>query len=223
MASTRRVARTFRNPLAWRQRASDQLLREVSGEASARRRCSRGARRRQALQLSTSGAVARLRAAASHGHEGSRHVSRTLQHTLGIVVAQGLERFIERTPAIIGDALVRLRSHLAGRALEQEEVTELVDVAAAKAEMPVDDPDWTVHDQVGETGLLAGFPAGGLGRRFLTLEMALRKTPVAVGIANEQETGGTVRLSPEHDPPAETSRSGRLLPIAFLKSVSGER
>ena len=90
--------------------------------------------------------------------------------------------------------------------LEQEEVAILVDVPAAEAEMPVDDPDRPLQHQFVEPGLLLGLPPRRVGRGFAVLEMALGKSPVVVRVADEQVAGAAPapggRRSRRRSPPA---------------------
>ncbi len=73
--------------------------------------------------------------------EGAHHLPGALEHAAGVVVAQHVERLLQRPPLARGDPLVHLGTGIAIGALEQKEVAVLVDVPAAEAEMPVDDPD----------------------------------------------------------------------------------
>jgi hypothetical protein len=99
-----------------------------------------------------------------------------------------------------GDPFVGLGTGLAAGTLEQKKVTVLVDVAAPEAEMPVDDADRTLEHQMRKAGLLAGLTQGGVGRRFPVFQVALGKTPVVVGIADEQEPGALLGHPAEDDP-----------------------
>jgi hypothetical protein len=81
-------------------------------------------------------------------------------------------------------------------------VAVFVDVAAAKTEMPINDTDGPVQDELVEPGLFGGLPHGRLGRRFVLLQMALGEAPVLVGIPDEQ-VGGRLTMGP-----AENNTSG---------------
>jgi hypothetical protein len=100
------------------------------------------------------------------------------------------------------DPLVHLGTGLAFRTLEQEEVTVFVDVAAAEAEVPVDDPNRTLEYQTAQPGLLGGLAQRRLSGRLVALEMALGEAPVAVRVANQQI------LRPLARPPAEDDSPG---------------
>src|SRR6185312_428023 len=133
-------------------------------------------------------------------HQGPDHLARALEHAAGIVVAQRLEGLLERAPLAVGDALVTLREGVAVGTLEQEEVAILVDVAAAEAEVPVDDANGPLQHQPLEPGLFRGLPHGRLGRRLAVLEVAFGETPVVVGILDQQIPRPAVLDPPEHDP-----------------------
>src|SRR5690606_42034900 len=79
--------------------------------------------------------------AAADGHEAAGHLPRAAEDTPRVVVAEDIERLVERFPPRRGDPLVGLGHRLALGRLEQEEVAELVDVLAAEAEVPVDQLD----------------------------------------------------------------------------------
>src|SRR5690349_18626011 len=133
-------------------------------------------------------------------HQGPDHLTRAFEHAAGIVVAQRLERVLERAPLALGDALVALRRRLAVGTLEQKKVAVLVNVPAAKAKVPVDDPDRPLQHQPLEPGLLRGLPHGRLGRRLPILEVALGEPPVVVGVLDQEKPRSAVRETPEHDP-----------------------
>src|SRR5207253_8185152 len=98
----------------------------------------------------------------------------------------------------VGDALLLLRDALAARRLEQEEVAELVDRLAAEAEVPVDDANGAVPHQVLEPGLLGHFAARGVGGGLAGFEVALGESPVAIGVADQEEPRLAARSAPEH-------------------------
>src|SRR5690606_31438656 len=85
-----------------------------------------------------------------HRHQGADHVAGALEDAARVVVGKRVERFVQRAPAAGGDPLVRLGHRVAIARLEQEEVAVLVDVPAAEAEVPVDDADRALEDQIGE-------------------------------------------------------------------------
>src|SRR5512140_2787253 len=135
-----------------------------------------------------------------HCDQGPDHLTGALEDPPRIVVAQHLQRLLEHAPPAGGDPLVELRGGVAVGRLEEEEVAVLVDVPAAEAEMPVDDADRPLQDQPLESRLLRGLAERGLGRRLGLLEVALRKAPVVVRIANQQKARELFRRTPEDDP-----------------------
>jgi hypothetical protein len=100
-----------------------------------------------------------------------------------------------------GDSFVDLRTRFALRTLEQKEVTIFVDVSAAEAKVPIDDPDGALEYQPGEPGLFDRFPESRLCRRFIALEMTLGKTPIVVGVTNQQIPRTFPRYSAKDNPP----------------------
>jgi hypothetical protein len=88
------------------------------------------------------------------------------------------------------DAFVHLRASLPIGTLEQEKMAVLVDVTAAKAEVPIDYPYGTVENEVVQTGLLCRLAQCCLGRRLVTLEMTLGEPPILVGVPDQQEFRG---------------------------------
>lgn len=75
----------------------------------------------------------------------------------------------------------------------------LVDGLAAEPEIPVDDLDRAVDDQLVQAGLLADFAAGRLGRRLAGFEVPFREAPVPVGILDQEVADRAVCAAAEHD------------------------
>src|SRR5512144_3029724 len=93
------------------------------------------------------GAGSAIGAPLPHRHERPDHFAGPLEDAARVVVAQHLERLLEHAPAARRDPLVQLRRRVAVGRLEEKEMAVLVDVPAAEAEMPVDDPDRALEDQ----------------------------------------------------------------------------
>src|SRR6185437_13375893 len=128
-------------------------------------------------------------------------------HRARVVVGDRAAGLVGGVPRAVGDALLLLRDALAAPRLEQEEVAELVDGLAAKAEVPVDHPNRAVQHQVLEPGLLGHLAARGIGRGLAGFEVALGEPPVAIGVADQEEAWLAVRSAPEDHP------AGRGLPL----------
>jgi hypothetical protein len=90
-------------------------------------------------------------------------------------------------------------------------MTILVDVPTTKAEVPVNYPDWTLQTQPGESGLFRGFAQGCFGGRFVALKVTFRKSPVVVGIPNEQILSGLAWHSTKDNPSSAHLQLGTTL------------
>src|SRR5690606_41844610 len=133
--------------------------------------------------------------AAADGHEAAGHLPRAAEDTPRVVVAEDIERLVERFPPRRGDPLVGLGHRLALGRLEQEEVAELVDVLAAEAEVPVAQLDRPDEGELLQPSLLGGLGQRRLGRGLTILEMPPALAPVTV-------TGAAQPQARRADPPA---------------------
>jgi hypothetical protein len=111
-------------------------------------------------------------------------------------VPQGL---VEGIPATFGDPFVNLGIEIRSGTLKQEEVAVLVDAAAPEAEVPIDDLDGAVEDEIIEPRLLSRFAHPRFGRRFAVLQVSLGKSPIPVGIPDEQEVRRLPGEAPKDD------------------------
>src|SRR5439155_17153810 len=134
------------------------------------------------------------------------------------VVGDRAAGLLRRVPRAVGDAFLLLRDALAAPRLEQEEMAELVDRLAAEAKVPVDDANGAVPHQVLEPGLLGHFAARGVGGGLAAFEVALGESPVAIGVADQEEPRLAARSAPEHH-----SARTRLPLRATLLALHGER
>src|SRR5687768_862141 len=193
-ASTSRRSSSPRSPPSERQ-----LTALAPGFGSVRRSAS------AAPRLSSSAATAAIspgpgRTARADRRQRAHHVPGALEHTARIVVGERFQRLVEQAPAACRDAFVGLGRRLPVRRLEQEEMAVLVDVPAAKAEMPVDDADRPLHVELLQPGFLPRLAQRRLGRRFAVLEVALREAPVVVGVTDQQESRDALGGPAEDDP-----------------------
>jgi hypothetical protein len=102
-------------------------------------------------------------------------------------VRDRLLRRLERHPLAGRDALGRLGRRLDLAGLHEEEVADLVDQLAAKAEVPVDRVDPAPDGHLVQPRFLPHLAHGGLLGPFARFEMALGKSPVAIAVPDEQE------------------------------------
>src|SRR5688500_18270594 len=87
-----------------------------------------------------------------HRHQRPHHFTCAFEHAARGVVAQQLERLGKRTPLTRRNALIYLGTGFPIRALEEKEVTIFMNVATAKAEVPVDHTNGAVKNQVIQPG-----------------------------------------------------------------------
>src|SRR5438552_2362373 len=127
-----------------------------------------------------------MRTPGADGYQSAYHLACALEDTSRVVIAQHLERFVERPPLARGDAFGQLGRCVSGGTLEQEEVTIFVNVPSAKSEMPVDDADGALEAQVIEACFFGCLPPRRVRWRLSVFQMTLGESPVVVGIANEQ-------------------------------------
>src|SRR5690606_34505637 len=118
------------------------------------------------------------------------------QHLTRVRVRDGPYRLAQRQPHACGDSLIRLRGGFPTARFEEEEVTELVDELAVVPEVPVDDLELALGPQVGQPRLLRDLPQRRLLRRLAVLDMALRQTPVAVRVPDQEEVGRPALIPP---------------------------
>jgi hypothetical protein len=90
-------------------------------------------------------------------------------------------------------------------------VTILVDVAAAEAKMPVDDPDRALENEAVQTGLFGGLAHSGFRGRLVALEVSLGKTPVLVRVPDQQVPGALSGYSSEDNSPGADLELGATL------------
>jgi hypothetical protein len=96
-------------------------------------------------------------------HQCADHFSGPFQDPSSIVIAQDIECLAQRSPLAGRYSLIGLGTGFAIGALEQKEMAVLVDVAAAEAEVPIDDPDRPMQHEVIEAGLFCGLSFGSFG------------------------------------------------------------
>src|SRR5512146_840006 len=152
IASTSRASRVRSSPATVRHATTRGPLRgRVRRRASAPARLSSSA----ATAATASGRVGRRPRPALPGRDQrAHHLSRALEYAARVVVGERLQGPVERLPAEGGDPFLHLGRRLPVGGFEEKEVAVLVDVAAAKAEVPVDAPDGSPERQLGQARLL---------------------------------------------------------------------
>src|SRR2546430_745558 len=162
-----------------------------------------------------------LRPLPALGRERLHHLGRPLQHPACVVIGDPPPRLLQRIPGALRDPFFRLRHRLAAARLEQKEVTVLVDRLATEPEVPVDHLDRAVQDQVVESGFLGHLAARRLGRGLASLEVALGKAPVFVGVPDQEKPRrGPPRRPPEHDAAGAGLAGGAGLAALHLTAIA---
>lgn len=99
-------------------------------------------------------------------------------------------------------------------------MAELVDVATAESEVPIDQSDRPDHQQLLQTGLFSRFAHRRRGRALLVLEVTLREAPVLIAVANEEKARRPVGISSKDDATGRDFSFGALLEAMGLEVVS---
>ena len=83
--------------------------------------------------------------------------------------------------------------------LDEEEVAGFMDAPPAEAELPVDGVDLSVHGERPEPRLLSHLAERSLRGRLARLDVALRKSPVAIRVTDQQDERA-LPVATEDDP-----------------------
>src|SRR5205823_11050583 len=134
-------------------------------------------------------------------------------------VAYRLLRFLQRLPDTGGDSFRFLRHRIAASRFKQKEMAILVYGLAAESEIPIDDLDRAVEQQLLETGFLRDFPPRRLGRRLVALEMPLGESPILVGGADQEKAYLSVGPAAEDDPAGARLPLGAGLRTAITRTA----
>src|SRR5256712_13036486 len=92
----------------------------------------------------------------------------------------------------------------------------LVNRLAAESEIPIDDLDRAVNQQLLEAGLLRDFAPRRLGRWLVALEMPLGESPILVGVADQKKAHLTVGAAAVDD----TACAHLPLSVGLVKAVT---
>jgi hypothetical protein len=88
----------------------------------------------------------------------------------------------------------------------------LVDVAAAKAEVPINHSNGALKQQVIQAGFFRGLAQRRFCRRLSVFQMSLGKTPVVVRVFDQQKLGTGIGPSAVDDPPGAHLQLGASFP-----------
>src|SRR5262249_8804607 len=129
---------------------------------------------------------------------GHRGAARLPQNVACVRVRDELLGLLERHPSARRDPFGALRRRRRRRRLHQKEMTDFVNQLPAKAKVPVDGADRRAEREIGEARLLRHFAERRHRWRLPQLEVPLGKAPVAVAVADEQESRRAVGEAVHH-------------------------
>src|SRR4029079_16729307 len=130
-------------------------------------------------------------------------------------------RLVERKPAAGGYAFRLLGRRGWLRRLHEEKMTNFVNQFSAEAKVPLDAVDGLTHREIGEAGLFGGFAKGRRLGELVALEVAFRKSPVAVAVSNEKHERLPVLDAKHNSAGGGLAACARAHTVIFLTSMVG--
>src|SRR5690348_942791 len=136
-----------------------------------------------------------------------RHeLRRPREHTARILIRHSTERVVERKPRAGRNPLLALRRRGRGRALHEEEVTDLVYETAAKPKVPIYGIDRPAQRQRVQTGFFFNLAQRRRLEGFVGLDVSFGEPPIVVRVPDEQEQRSAI-----HDTIHDAARRRLLL------------